>query len=60
MVKLTLQPMEYMSIHTNPSDLKQIIPNDAVLEMTQTQPNTTFLKQFYNSIWVGKQDLHRY
>ena len=40
----TLQPMEYMYIYTTASYLKQMIQKDSVLEMTQTQPNITFLK----------------
>ena len=42
MLKFTLQTMEYIYIHTTASDLKEMIPEDSVLEMTQTQPNTTF------------------
>ena len=45
MLQLTLQPMYYMTIHTNSSDSKKIIPKDSVLEMTQAQPNTTLLKK---------------
>ena len=48
-----------MYIHTTASDPKQTIQKDPVLEMTQTQPNMTFLKKFYNAIWVDKQYLYR-
>ena len=41
---LTMQPMEYMYIHTNASYLSQMIQKDSVTEMTQTQPNTKLLK----------------
>ena len=47
-----------MYIHTNASDTKKIIQNDSVLEIKKHNQTWTSRKIFYNTIWVGKQDLH--
>ena len=38
LLPFTMQPMEFMHIHTTASDLKKMIQKDSVLEMTKTQP----------------------
>ena len=49
----TIQPMYFLYIRIIASDLNQIIQEDSVLEMTQTQPNMTFLKNIIQCYMGG-------
>ena len=46
LLPVTLLPMQSRYIHTTTSYLKQMIPKNSVLEMTQPQPNTTSINIF--------------
>ena len=49
-----LQPMEYISVHTTASYMRQTIKKDSVLETTQTQPNMTFLQNILQCYLSGE------
>ena len=54
MLPLTLQPMQSMYIYTTDFGPKQIIQKYSVLEMMQTQPNMTFLKNILQCFLIGE------
>ena len=46
--------MEFMYIHTNASNLNQIIQKDSALGIIHTQPNMTFLKDILQCYMSGE------
>ena len=55
LLPFTLKHMGFMYIHNNSLVLKKMFQNDPVLKITQTQPNTTLLKNSTMlSEWVNK------